>query len=488
VTAEILDLARAHAPLLLVVVPLAGAAAAVAVPSPRLSWILATAAAWVAAAIAGDMAVRGVLAGVPVSVAREGVALAVDGVAAFAAPLIAAAAALATLAAGALLKDFSPRAAPFAMALTLCVSAGWTGALLARDFIALFLAAETAWLSAAGLAALSAERDRGALNGAWRMLGMGGAAAMLMLLGVGLIHRAVGGVTLEAIPAAQIAAPGVAAAGVGLVLLGLALKAGVAPLHAWAGAAYGRSGGLAAIVLGAVAATGALATLIRVAAHATQAPALGEGVAAALAALGATSIIIGSVQAVGSSNLGRLAAYAGASQAGGVLLAVALGSRAGFEAALIQWFALGAAMTALLAGGAVGRVGALAGLDGMGRRAPLASAAVTAGALSLMGAPLTIGFLGRWRLVEAGVGAEWWWPAGAVTFASLAGVFYGGRLIERLYFRRAGAAFAGDGSIWRLTLAPALAAAIAAVTLGLSPAQLLQAAGNAAGWLVGGTP
>ena len=102
---------------------------------------------------------------------------------------------------------------------------------------------------------------------------------------------------------------------------------------------------------------------------------------------------------------------------------------------------------------------------------------MTAGAISLMGAPLTLGFLGRWRLVEAGVGAGWWWAAGAVILASLAGVFYGGRLVERLYFRRAGAAYEGGADLWAITLAPALIASILVTMLGLAPAALLDAAG-----------
>jgi NADH:ubiquinone oxidoreductase subunit 2 (subunit N) len=419
---------------------------------------------------------------------QEGVALAVDGGAAFAAPVIAGAAALVAFAAGALFRDFTPRTSPFAMALTLAIGAGWTGALLARDFVALFLAAETAWLSSVALTALSAERDRGALNGAWRMLGAGGVATALMALGVGFIHRAFGALELEALSAAQPLAPGAGAIGVGLVLLALATKAGAAPLHLWTGAAYGRAGGLAAMALGAVGAAGAAAVLMRVAAHAIQSPDLGGGVSASLAALGAASVVIGSVQAVGASNLNRLAGYACAAQAGGVLLSVALGSRAGFEAALIHLFAFVAAAMALLGGAAAVGVGAIDKLDGLSRRAPLASAAIAAGALSLMGAPLTLGFLGRWRLVEAGLGAGWWWAAAAAIVASLAGVFYGGRLIERLYFRRAASAAPAERDVLRFALAPALVAAICATAIGLSPGLLVRATTSAAAMLTGAAP
>jgi NADH:ubiquinone oxidoreductase subunit 2 (subunit N) len=102
-----------------------------------------------------------------------------------------------------------------------------------------------------------------------------------------------------------------------------------------------------------------------------------------------------------------------------------------------------------------------------------------------MGAPLTIGFLGRWRLIEAGVGAGWWWASMLVIVASLAGVFFGGRLIERIYFRRASEAFAGETSAWRLALAPALLAAIITIAIGFAPGLLLRWTAAAASMLTG---
>lgn len=456
--------------------PLAGAALVVLTPMARLAWFVAATSAIVAAAFALDLTASTLSVG------------AANGVGLFATALVACCAAVVMVGAGALLKDWSARAAPFGLALGLCVGAGWTGALLAADFVGVFLAAETAWLAGVALVALSGERERGALNGALRMLGAGAVASALFLLGVGLIGAGAGTLRLAVLPAVQITNPGVTATGMGLVLTALALKAGVAPLHSWAGAAFGRGSRFAVLVLGSVGAVGALATLVRVTAFAIPAPAIATGVAAALAALGAVSVVVGSLQAIGASNVRRLAAYAGAAQAGGVLISVALGSTAGFAAALVQMFALAAAAIILLGGSAaLGGVQLLSAFDGLGRRAPLTSAAMTLGGLSLMGAPLTIGFLGRWRLIEAGVGAEWWWAAVAAIALSLAGVFYCGRLIERLYVRRAREAFVG-GDPWRLALAPALVAGAGAITLGLAPDSLLRTAAMAAAQLWNGAP
>lgn len=473
-----IELARLHAPILIVLTPWIGAALAFVAPG-RLSWGVALAAAIVGATLAVDAAARALLSGTPLAGTIEGIALHADGVAIFAAALVATALAFIACGAGAFVRDYPKPVWPIAAALCLCVGGGWLGALFARDLVGVFVAVEAAWLAGAALLAISSQR--GALNGAMRMLTAGGVSSALFVLGMALVLRGVGTTDLPALPASHVDAPRLASAGIGLILLSLAVRAGVAPLNFWLGAAFGRAGRLTALTLGVVSAAGALGVIARVASYAIPAPALGEGASILLAALGAISVVVGSVQAVGARNVLRLAAYTGAAQTGVALLCIALGSPAGFAAALVQAVAASAAMMALIGGVTFGAngAGAFETLDGLGRRAPLASAAITASAISLMGAPLTIGFLGRWRLVEAGVGAGWWWAAGAVIVTSLAGVFYGGRLVERVYFRRAANTVESSTEIWRFSGAPLMIAAIAVIILGLAPGILLRAADGA---------
>lgn len=478
--ADWLEIARINAPLLLVTAPLVGAALAAATFNARASWAVAVLAALVTAAFAIDLGWRGLFSAAATGISRH------DGAGLFAAPLLASAGALVMLALGAMNKDVTERTAPFSFALVLVLIAGWCGALVASDLVSLFVAVETAWLAGIGLAAMSAERDRAALSGALRMLIAGGVGAALMLLGVGLVAHGVGDTRLLAFANAQIVAPEITSIGVALILLALAIKAGAAPFHFWVGAAFGRTG--AALALGALAAFGAVAVLVRVAGFAFAAPALGSGVAALLTIVGAASVVIGSLHAAGARNLKRLAAYAGVAQIGCILLSAALGSPVGIAAALVQMFAMLAAALALFGGGAAMGGVALPSLDGLGRRAPLASVAISVAALSLMGAPLTTGFLGRWRMIEAGVGVGWWWAACAVVAASLAGVFYAGRLIDRLYFRKSSAPYVGEGGAWRWLFAPMLAVAIFAILLGLEPVWLLAAADAAAARMMGLAP
>lgn len=472
-----LDLARVHAPLITLVAMFLGAAMAAAVANGRLSWAIAVLAALAAAAAASELTVLLVL-GHALPAEAAGVALALDGVGAFTTPLIAALAVLALLAFGAALPR--ERSASHIVALILSAGGGWVGAILAKDMIGCVVAAQVAWLASVAAVALSSDRERGSLNGALRMWAAGGVGAAMMLLGLAMILRGVGSGDVAAIASVHVGAPQLATIGFVLVMLPLCLFAGVAPLHGWVGAAYGRADGGVAIAIGTIGTIGALAVLTRIAAHVASGPAVADGVAAALVVSGAASVAIGSVQAVGAANVRRLVAYATATQGGCVLIAIALGSPAGFASALVQMFALGAAALAILGGAAAVKGADLAALDGLGRRAPLAGAAITAGALSLMGAPLTVGFLGRWRLIEASVGAGWWWATGAAIAASLAAVFYGGRLIERIYFRRATDAHDLDRDAWRFVRAPVLIMAVAAIGWGLAPAALLQAASQAA--------
>jgi multicomponent Na+:H+ antiporter subunit D len=203
---------------------------------------------------------------------------------------------------------------------------------------------------------------------------------------------------------------------------------------------------------------------------------MGAGVSLVLAILGAASIAAASIQAIGAEDVRRLALHACAAQAGAVVLSFALLSPMGTAAGLMH-----AASLSLVAFGLLGGVALLGGratwdsLDGVGRRAPLAAAAIAASALRLVGAPLSLGFVSRWRLVEGTLQAGWWWAAGALVAASLAAVVYAGRLVERLYLR-APAAAAPPG--W--SLAPAhLAVTAATIGFGLDASGLWSVAWRA---------
>ncbi|MET0181292.1 MAG: proton-conducting transporter membrane subunit [Caulobacterales bacterium] len=482
--ASILELLRNNAALIAVLAPFIGAPLCALMPAGRWASLLAMLAALIAAIAAGDLALRALSAGAAPIAAMNALGLRLDGVGAFAGALIAG---LATLVSIAMPAFIGRRAsAPYEAGLFLIALSAWLGLAYAGDLVTLFIAAQISTLALAALGALGASADRAAASGAYRQLIAGAIAGALMLIGAALVARASGGTAFDALAEARVAAPGAASIGYGLMIAAFALLAGVAPLHAWMGGYFSRAASFATLAFAAIGAAAQLAALGRICAYAFASPELGEGVSRALLALGLVSVAFGSIQAIGARDVRRLAAYAGAAQAGCVLIAFAMGSPAGFSAGLVQIFALSAAALALTMAAPV--PGAITALDGFARRAPFASIAMTIGALSLMGAPLTIGFLGRWRLIEAGVGGGWWWAAGAVIVASLSAVFYCGRLIERLYFRRASVAQTNPHDPWRIFTIPALLCAAAAVLLGVDPAILLAAADASGRFLTGAAP
>ena len=62
-------------------------------------------------------------------------------------------------------------------------------------------------------------------------------------------------------------------------------------------------------------------------------------------------------------------------------------------------------------------------------------AAPFTGGLSLIGVPLTAGFISKWYLVLAALEQGWWWLAVIVLLTSLIAVMYVWRVVEAAWFR-----------------------------------------------------
>jgi multicomponent Na+:H+ antiporter subunit D len=74
-------------------------------------------------------------------------------------------------------------------------------------------------------------------------------------------------------------------------------------------------------------------------------------------------------------------------------------------------------------------------LDGLGRLMPWTLSAFALGGLSLIGVPLTAGFISKWYLIQAALEQGWWWLAVIVLLTSLIAVMYVWRIVEAAWFR-----------------------------------------------------
>ena len=74
-------------------------------------------------------------------------------------------------------------------------------------------------------------------------------------------------------------------------------------------------------------------------------------------------------------------------------------------------------------------------MRGLGKQMPLTMFAFVLGGLSLIGLPLTVGFISKWYLILAALERGWWPIAGLILLSSLLAVAYIWRVVEAAYFR-----------------------------------------------------
>jgi len=77
----------------------------------------------------------------------------------------------------------------------------------------------------------------------------------------------------------------------------------------------------------------------------------------------------------------------------------------------------------------------LSQFQGLGRQMPLTMAAIVVGGLSLIGVPLTVGFVSKWYLILAVIENGWWPVAVLILLGSLLAIVYLWRIVEIAYFR-----------------------------------------------------
>jgi NADH-quinone oxidoreductase subunit N len=171
----------------------------------------------------------------------------------------------------------------------------------------------------------------------------------------------------------------------------------------------------------------------------------------------AASMFIGNLAAMWQSNLKRLLAYSSIAHAGYVLVACTAHSEEGIAAVLFYLAAyalmnIGAFVVVSHIGGRGERQVEIRDYAGLGYRAPWLAASLTVFLLSLIGIPLTAGFLGKFLLFRAALGADLVWLVVLAALNSAIAAYYYLRILVVVYMQepdqkapvqRPGAATAG---------------------------------------------
>jgi multicomponent Na+:H+ antiporter subunit D len=435
-------------PALQIAVPLLSAAVCLIVRRPRAAWAVAMAVAWGSFASACVLLTR-VLHSGPISYAEGGwrppwgIELRLD--------LLNGLVLLIVTAICAIVLTASPRSLDqevwrehhhkFYAIYLLCMT-GLAGMTITGDAFNIFVFLEISSLSSYAL--ISQGTTRRALTSAFQYLVMGTIGGTFILLGIGLIYMTTGTLNIADM-AVQLAAVGpnrtvlVALACIGI---GTGIKLAVFPLHIWLPNAYTYAPAIVTAFLAATATKVAYYVLVRFIFSVFGADlAYGLRLDAVLMPLALAAMFAGSTVAIFQDDIKRMLAYSSVAQIGYMVLGLSLASVSGLTGGLVHLFnhAIMKCGLFLVMAAVVLRVGStrLDAFAGLGRRMPLTMAAFVIGGLSLIGVPLTVGFVSKWYLVVGAIEGGLWPVAVLILLSSLLALIYIWRVVEVAYFRQA---------------------------------------------------
>jgi NADH-quinone oxidoreductase subunit N len=315
----------------------------------------------------------------------------------------------------------------------------------AQNLVSLFLGFELLSIPLYVLCA-SEYRREGSLEAGLKYLVIGSVGSATLVYGLALIYGATGSTQFEGI-AAQIhgghLAHGVYGdplflTGLGLVLVGFAFKASVAPFHQWTPDVYeGAPTPITAFMATATKAA-ALGVLLRF--FDVAVPSAHHHWAPAVAAIATITIIVGNVGALSQTNVKRILGYSSVGQAGYMLAGVVVATRLGVDATvlyLIFYLLMNMAAFAVIVGNQNARADGddLSGLAGLGARDPWLAWPLTIAMLALAGIPGTVGFIGKFQLIHALVDGGYTWLAIVLVVGSMISLGYYLRVIAAIWMR-----------------------------------------------------
>ena len=359
--------------------------------------------------------------------------------------------------------------------LWLLLLTGMNGVYLSTDIFNLYVMIEVIALAAVGLTVLSGTRD--ALRAGLEYMYASILGALLFLMGVGFVYLQLGRLDFAGLAGAEVSAALIAA--VALVFVGLALKTALFPLHFWLPAAHANATAPASALLSGLVVKAALYIVLRLAQYM---PFPSETLLTLVGLMGAGAVIWGGIQALRAERLKLLVAWSTVAQIGLIFVAFArageLGLSESWKAAALLILAHGVAKAAmfLAAGRIKDEIGhdVIRDLDRTPIRPTLAQFTFALAAISLIGLPPSLGFIGKWSLMEGAVAAGYWHWVAVTMIGTLMSVAYFSRVLSAfLRFDRVRAPV-GEHQGWALADAAPLTLALTAIGLGLMAAPILR--------------
>lgn len=328
------------------------------------------------------------------------------------------------------------------------------------DLITIFLGLEVMSIPLYVLAGIYRKRHR-SREASMKYFFLGAFASGFFLYGIALIFGAYGSVNLVEISSRFSFAGGTSTilslAGLALILIGLGFKVAVAPFHMWVPDVYEGAPVPATAFMSAGPKAAGFAALFRIVT--VFAPVMSEKITPVLWILAVLTMTWGNILAISQKNIKRMLAYSSIAHAGYVLIALTVGGKSGFSAAIFYLLVytiinIGAFSVIILFTGRGERYENISDYAGFGFRYPFAGIALTIFLLALAGIPATAGFVGKYKIFIAALNSGFYWLAIIGVINSLISVWYYIYVVVTMYMKPA------EGETPALSLTPTLLVAV----------------------------
>jgi NADH-quinone oxidoreductase subunit N len=370
--------------------------------------------------------------------------------------------------------------------LVLFATAGMGVMAGAHELLTAFVGLEMSSIASYVLASYRRDAPR-SNEAAMKYFLLGSFATAFFLYGIALTFGATGSTHLDQLmPLANDSSHTLLKIGLGFIFVGLAFKVAAAPFQLWTPDVYEGAPAPVTALLSTGPKAAAFALALRILASVDAAAPLWFW---ALWVAAALSMFVGNLSAILQTSVKRMLAYSSIAHAGYILVAVTAAAATdhpaeGIAAALFYLVSyaivkLGAFLIVAQLGGPGERHVDIDDLNGLARRQPVVAACFSLLLLSLLGLPITAGFLGKFYVFNAALESNLIWLAILLALNSVIGSYYYLRVIVAMYMREPAVDIAVQAVPWTLSAVLWITAA-GTVYAGLSPARIIDFAAKAA--------
>jgi len=323
-------------------------------------------------------------------------------------------------------------------AIMLMITAALLGAVLAGDFLTLFIFWEAGTAGAAFL--MLYKKNALTLNATLKYLVMVIIASSFVVFGLSIVYGLTGSLNFLDVRQALLTLGNNHLLIVGFIFIaaGFATEAAVVPFHFWLPDAYTAAPATSSAFLSALVDQGSYYILIRVLVY-IFIPTGALNWTFMLAILAALTMIVGNLFALLQHNVKRMVANICVADVGYNLVAISSVTSLGIVGNL-YFFLIGGITTAIafMAVGIINRHGfrTLSDFSGLGRKMPLASLALVMAGLSFAGVPPFGGFIAKYFVFTAALQANLSWLAVIGVLTSVLQAAYLFRLINVMYAKK----------------------------------------------------